>query len=249
MIIDVPYIPLDEIEREANHLLRSFEAKYGTIQTLATPLDEIAENYLGLTCESLDLGDPEILGCLDIKNNLIQINNSLDPALYPDQEGRYNFTLGHEIGHHILHRMIAENLMQQTVLSNLNEENPNVILCRTKDKRANMEWQADKFSACLLMPKKKVVGVFSRYFKDCSYFEIGRLTNHLRQDREFLKRNPCLSFPVTNEQILLYAFKALADEFKVSMQAMVNRLKELNLLIESDYEHPSLFWQNRNLSV
>ena len=73
MIIDVPYIPLDEIEREANHLLRSFEAKYGTIQTLATPLDEITENYLGLTCETIDLGDPEVLGCLDIKNNLIQI--------------------------------------------------------------------------------------------------------------------------------------------------------------------------------
>ena len=44
MIIDVPYMSVDEIDHEANHLLRSFEAKYGTIQTLATPLDEVAEN-------------------------------------------------------------------------------------------------------------------------------------------------------------------------------------------------------------
>lgn len=249
MIIDVPYISFDDIEREANHLLLSFEAKHGTIQTLATPLDEIAEIYLGLTCETLDLGDPEVLGCLDIKNNVIQINNLLDSALYPDQEGRYNFTLGHEIGHHILHRPIAEILMQQPILSNLNQENLNIILCRTKDQRAKIEWQADKFAAFLLMPKKKVFQLFSQHFKSDSFLETGRLVRQLRYDRAFLK----MLFPsfgyLSNDQILCYAFQAFANEFKVSMQAMVIRLKELGLLVETESENPSLFSQNLNFGV
>lgn len=249
MIIDVPYMSVDEIDHEANHLLRSFEAKYGTIQTLATPLDEIAETYLGLTCETLDLGDPEVLGCLDIKNNLIQINNSLDPALYPDQEGRHNFTLGHEIGHHILHRTIAEILMQQPILSNLNQENLKIILCRTKDQRATIEWQADKFSACLLMPKKKVFLLFSRHFKNDSFLETGHLVRQLRHDRAFLK----MFFPsygyLSDDQILQHAFKLFADEFKVSMQAMVIRLKELGLLVETESENSSLFLQSLNFGV
>ena len=79
MSFEVPYLSDADIETEANMLLKSFEAKYGTIQTAATPLDEIIENHLGLGFEITDLGHPAILGQLDIKQNLIRINTLLDP--------------------------------------------------------------------------------------------------------------------------------------------------------------------------
>jgi len=60
MSFDVPYLSDADIEAEANMLLKSFEAKYGTIQTAATPLDEIIENHLGLGFEITDLGHPVI---------------------------------------------------------------------------------------------------------------------------------------------------------------------------------------------
>ena len=48
MTIKVDYMSDEEIEFEANNLLKSFQARYGTIQTPHTPLDEIIENHLGL---------------------------------------------------------------------------------------------------------------------------------------------------------------------------------------------------------
>jgi hypothetical protein len=96
MSIKVPFLTDSEIEAEANMLLKSFEKKFGTIQTPATPLDEIIENHLGLGFEIADLGHEGILGQLDIEENLIKINRVLDPHNDPRMEGRYNYTLAHE---------------------------------------------------------------------------------------------------------------------------------------------------------
>lgn len=148
MSIDVPYMRDNEIAAEAQSLLKSFEDKYCTIQTTATPLDEIIENHLRLGFEIADLGHPAILGQLDIQENLIRINTVLDPHENPRKEGRYNYTLAHEGGHQVLHRPYAEALMEEEPsLFEPAGEKENIILCRMEDQKAPIEIQADKFAS------------------------------------------------------------------------------------------------------
>lgn len=232
MSFDVPYLPDADIETEANMLLKSFEAKYGTIQTPATPLDEIIENHLGLGFEISDLGHPAILGQLDIKQNLIRINTLLDPHHDRRKEGRYNYTLAHEGGHQVLHRPYAEALMDAPSLFDGEEEEKEIILCRREDQKAPIEIQADKFASFLLLPKHKVIHEFLEY-TDRPAVKMQPLLQALRRDRNFMNQAfPNWRFIPTDDEVLHHAFKELADKFHVSMQAMVIRLKVLGLLKE-----------------
>ena len=81
------------------------------------------------------------------------------------QEHRYRFTLGHECGHWIFHRAYYGYDPYQLTLFELNtpyvqcrEINGNYLDSNTKnwDSLRWMEWQADKFSAAILMPKTAV---------------------------------------------------------------------------------------------
>ena len=230
MSFDVPYLSDADIEAEANMLLQSFEAKYGTIQTAATPLDEIIENHLRLGFEIADLGHPAILGQLDIQENLIRINTVLDPHQDPRKEGRYNYTLAHEGGHQVLHRPYAEALMEPSLFDEPEEEKESIILCRMEDQKAPIEIQADKFASFLLMPKDKVVREFLEYTGGKHSIDIERLLPVLRHNRDF--RRNCFHelHQPTDEQLLHHAFKEIAAKFDVSMQAMVIRLKVIGLL-------------------
>lgn len=236
MSFDVPYLSDADIEVEANMLLQSFEAKYGTIQTAATPLDEILENHLGLGFEIADLGHPSILGQLDIKQNLIRINTVLDPHQDSRKEGRYNYTLAHEGGHQVLHRPYAEALMEAPALFDEDEEEKEIILCRMEDQKAPIEIQADKFASFLLLPKGKVINEFLEYANRPAV-QIKPLLNALRHNRDFMNQAfPNWRYIPTDNEVLHYAFKEMADKFNVSMQAMVIRLKVIGLLKEGAQE-------------
>ena len=45
--MQVDFIPEEDIEAEANYLIRSFEAKHGSIKGYAVPVEDIAELHLG----------------------------------------------------------------------------------------------------------------------------------------------------------------------------------------------------------
>jgi Zn-dependent peptidase ImmA (M78 family) len=232
MTINVPHLSNADIEGEATALLRSFEAKYGTIQSVATPLDEIIEKHLKLSFEIIDLGHPAILGQLDIQQNLIRINSSLDPYQDKSKEGRFNFTLAHEGGHQVLHRPYAEAMMAQPSL--LGDNGEGIILCRMEEQQAPIETQADKFASHLLMPKAKVIQEFQKYTGTEYPVDMQNLIPVLRQSRNFRRNCFHEDYQPTDEQLLHHAFKEIAEKFKVSMQAMVVRLKVLGLLTESE---------------
>jgi len=59
-------------------------------------------------------------------------------------DGRYDFTIAHEIGHHILHRPLFRQA------NNLDE----TIVCYHEKYKTELEHQADSFAAALLMPRK-----------------------------------------------------------------------------------------------
>ncbi|MBL8639917.1 MAG: ImmA/IrrE family metallo-endopeptidase [Alphaproteobacteria bacterium] len=231
MTIDVDYLSPQAIESEANALLASFEAKHGKILSLETPLDEIVEFHLGLTCEMADLGHEAILGQIDIEDKIIRINENLDTSAYPNKEGRFNYTLGHEAGHWVLHRSYVEKEITESLFE---EKKEKIILCRQQEQKARVEVQADMFASFLLMPARKVFDQFVEETGRPNGLDINAFVWGMRQERNFMDREfPSPFYIPSDEDILLHAFADLAKRFKVSRQAMVYRLKTLGLLSDA----------------
>jgi len=104
-----------QIERDALGLLEAYFHDRGQPIQISIPADEILETFLGLSLGFEDLGrrlgvpDTDILGALWVDRREVLIDQSLDPYDHPEMEGRYNFSVGHEVGHWRLHRQyVAE---------------------------------------------------------------------------------------------------------------------------------------------
>ena len=143
---------IDEIEKLADEFnLTYFSANNENSITLPVPVEDIAEHYLGYQIDFVNEGlfsDPEILGGIDFDENKIYVNASVE-----DHDGRYAFTIAHEIGHHVLHRhaYLKENL-----------EGEKEILCRDARNKPRIELEADRFAAALLMPAQSVRDILSQ---------------------------------------------------------------------------------------
>jgi len=208
MMTTVPYLPKEQIEREALSLLDNYFHERGETIQVPVPADEILEAHLGLSLDFDDLqallGIPDVLGALWTDKHKVFIDQSLDPEAHPEMEGRYNFSVGHEIGHWQLHRWhIGSDDGQIEMFGN-----PKLtIICRASQSKENIEWQANYFSSCFLMPRKLVFGAWSDHF--------GGL-------------KPSAGTPLHTVAC------EFAPEFRVSIQAMQIRLETLNLPAEQD---------------
>lgn len=130
---------------------------------------DTANNLLGMTIMNpmkikyIDEDFKIVEGIFD--RNTILINEFL--AKENNQEHRLYFTLAHEVGHWYLQRKDAyidsgqQSLFaQDTIKSNVNRYIDNIdILHRLKGKKLVteedwLEWQANYFASCILMPKK-----------------------------------------------------------------------------------------------
>ena len=114
-----------------------------TRKSASTP-EVIAEQVLGYELIITDEGlfsDPDILGGISFEENKIFINASAEA-----HEGRYNFTVAHEIGHHVLHKDLYMAVYAGR----------NGIMCREQTKKPLVERQADRFAAALLMPSSEI---------------------------------------------------------------------------------------------
>ena len=94
--------------------------------------------------------DPEVLGALWVESREVFIDQSLDPDENPAMEGRFRFTVAHEIGHWWLHRGYIQDTPGEML-----HRGPTVV-CRASHWREPIEWQADTFAAALLMPASLV---------------------------------------------------------------------------------------------
>ena len=130
-----------ELEALADELNQKYFADRGRSLTIPIPIEDMAERFLGYSIDITDQGlfrDRNFLGGIDFEQNIIFINASIE-----DHDGRYSFTLAHEIGHHALHR----DLFMQSRARDANE-----ILCRDAAQKPQIEVEADRFAAALLMP-------------------------------------------------------------------------------------------------
>ena len=109
--------------------------------------------------------DPDILGAIFFEERRIVIDESLDPEENPSKEGRYRFTLAHEGGGHWrLHRHLFAKDPAQVSL--FNEPATPSVVCRSSQAKEPVEWQADFYASCLLMPRKLVMAAWDEMFPD-----------------------------------------------------------------------------------
>lgn len=134
-MINWPALSTEQIESTAEQFRNEALDALGLDRsTLPVPVERIAEFHLGYELDFTDQ-DTDIIGGIDFHTKVILINPKIE-----DHEGRYNFTIAHEIGHHCLHRELY--IKHQDELG---------ILCRSKARPVE-EVQADRFAEALLMP-------------------------------------------------------------------------------------------------
>lgn len=143
--MNFPELSLNEIEARAERLIEDYEDHVGKRVRTPVPVESIAEHYLGYQIDITDEGlfeDPNFLGGIVFDENVIRVNASVEA-----HEGRYNFTIAHEIGHHVLHR--------EYFLAHRDASHPD-IMCREASAKPLVERQADQFASALLMPAEAV---------------------------------------------------------------------------------------------
>jgi Zn-dependent peptidase ImmA (M78 family) len=217
----VKYLVEEEIEAKANFLLQAYENQFDSPVSLPIPIDEIAE-----CCLELDLrfGNLEeklqkqgILGAIWMEDKKIVIDECLDPSTYPLQIGRYKFTLGHEVGHWSLHREYYLARTSQFELFKANDE-PSII-CRSGDS-APIEWQANAFAACILMPKEIVRKAWEEHQGSFKAYNASDEVAEISSKRSLSE----------DQTPIVKISKDLAQKFQVSAQAMQIRLAGLGLI-------------------
>ena len=137
----------NDIEKEAKHFLDTFFADRDTPHVLPIPIESIAEHYLGYDIEISDEGvfaNPLVLGGIMFDEKKIMVN-----AATESHEGRYSFTLAHEVGHHVLHKAIFEAAHNDQ------------MVCREDANKPIEERQADHFAGALLMPEDRMRQLYS----------------------------------------------------------------------------------------
>ncbi|MFW6107028.1 MAG: ImmA/IrrE family metallo-endopeptidase [bacterium] len=228
----VKYLKREEIENATLCLLADYGRKYDEVIEPPVPVDAILEGHLGLTFDfdklSELIGAPDVLGATWIQEKIVLVDQSLDPEEYPLKEGRYRFTLAHELGHWDLHRHLFLAHAGQPLL--FGEKAEPSIVCRISSRKEPMEWQADMFSGYLLMPKEMVFAAWEARH--------GSLEPYVaKEEMADLSARWGLA---EDERPTVDIAKDLARQFNVSGQAMQIRLIGLGL-IRTEVPAPNLF--------
>jgi IrrE N-terminal-like domain len=232
MAIKVKFLTEDEIEKDAELLLAEYEDTIGAPIKLPVPVDDITTYHLALRLGFDDLhktlnqpmlrSQPDILGAIWVEKQLVLIDSHLDPKSNPSMLGRYRFSVAHEIGHWRLHRSYVAKDPNQMSLFDVPSE-PTVI-CRSSQKNEPVEWQANFFASCLLMPRRRVHDEWKECLATQSMiYKQGRYEAGAVDDALFEK-----------------VAKPIARRFGVSPQAMCLRLEKLGLLLRQAPQQASL---------
>ena len=240
----VPYLHEEQIERDAAALLAEYERSRGVTIHRAVPIEDIVEKHLKLSIEFDDMHqllrvprsglglDPDILGAMFFDERRIVIDTSLDPEENPAKEGRYRFTLAHEGGGHWrLHsHLFAKDLAKASFLD---EAAPPSVVCRSSQAKEPVEWQADFYASCLLMPRKLVMAAWDAMFPDRKPRVIAPSVP-IEHPFVELPRIECrignFHCSETDDNVLDGVARPLAEQFLVSPIAMRIRLEKLGLL-------------------
>lgn len=235
----VPILSRVHVEHAADWFLKDAGNRFGC--SISPPIDPdiLAEVCLDFRIEYCDLtGHSKIqdtFGSLNLAEKLIKVEETLP-------EGRYNFTIGHEIGHWMLHRKLInppnpdQLIMFDDDRSN-SKEPSDFIVCRKSNNREWGERQADWFSAALLMPIEFVKRAYYSVFSHPHAFKQETLDGYINGF------TPCFGslqdiLEVHNPRLeildIVNRVKEAGNFHNVSDDAMRIRLQKLNLIISEE---------------
>jgi hypothetical protein len=214
------FLPDKAFEDETILLLAEFGNKHCHVAAPPIPIDEIVELYLELNLQFLDMqelfGVDDVHGALWVNERRVGIHRRLDPAENPSKLGRYRFTLAHEAGHWRLHRHLFLRKANQQSLLPESTPRPEYI-CRSSDKDP-IEYQADRFASCLLMPKEMVKRAWHEWRGDMDPMYLADIRAEANGD-------------ITDELVLENAIRPFAATFQVSPEAMRIRCEGMGFLL------------------
>lgn len=209
----VPWLPKTRIAQMADDVISDYEMQTGRRVTTPVPVEDIIESGLGLRLAFEDLRGKlkmnDVLGATYVSRRKICADISLDR---PEAEGRLCFTLAHEAGHWVMHREFVD----------VANRGGGFIFCRSRDAKKPMEWQADSFASCLLMPELFVREAFTRV--------CGPRPLVLHNVESSYAGPICFDPCVANWPAIADCVRRAGNLSNVSKQAMIIRLQDLGLV-------------------
>jgi Zn-dependent peptidase ImmA (M78 family) len=222
----VPWMEKAAIACAAANVIADFEAATDKRIEPPIPVDDIIEFGLDLELGFEDLRRKlnleDVLGATYVQSRKICADISLDR---PDEEGRLCFTLAHEAGHWVLHRELIDQA----------SPGRGFIFCRSRDAKKPIEWQADYFAACLLMPKACIRDAFTRV--------CGPQPLVLHNVESAYSGPICFDPCVANWPAIADCVRRAGNFLNVSKQAMIIRLQELGW-VRNETRSP-MAWRSR----
>ncbi|MBD2784202.1 ImmA/IrrE family metallo-endopeptidase [Xenorhabdus sp. DI] len=227
------YLGFDELENKTLSLIQQSHKNSDIIPIDFTKIISYMETLYDVKfifSENLGIHNikGEILGIMDIKNNTIKITNQLEKNSH-----RWRFTLAHEIGHYILHsNFITEKYdLYSEVESNFfwDENNLNIM----NSIKNSLEWQANMFANCILMPRYEVFNVIKDLVKK---LQISNFSNGII----YLDNQPC---NIHNYNCVI---EKLKRTFNVSATIATIRLKQLRILNDARIIEPKKLFSITN---
>lgn len=148
----------------------------------------------------------QYLGTCDIDKGVIGISKSIVNT------PRESFVLCHEFGHFILHQKLSIN---QELLNSFSDSSYDFATGknRLENPRHWIEWQANYFSASILLPKTSIIAKLWQY------------QNH--------KGNLIINDGYDNQKNFRLLVNRLAMHFGVSKTSVIYRLKELKMITDN----------------
>ena len=162
-------------------------------------------------------GDIDVAGIIDKNNRIAELSMLMSPEIM-------NFTAAHEVGHAIMHQQ-----------SGLHRDKP--LDGSGTGSRDHIELEADKFAVYFLMPAKLVSSRFNERFppellqRDNLQHLLNR-NKDKRVEKELSTKRGLARALAGLDSINGEAVFSLAEQFKVSREAMAIRLEELDLIPE-----------------
>ncbi|MCW5935761.1 MAG: ImmA/IrrE family metallo-endopeptidase [Fimbriimonadaceae bacterium] len=146
-LVGVEFLPEARLERRVADLLARYHRCQGAPCGFPIPVDEMVEIVEGVPVVSFSPPDRfgnDVLGAYVFPEKTIYINDQIN------HEGRRRFTLAHEYGHHLLHGPFYGQLALDFCPGAANQHT--AVWRGVVDKYDQVEAQANKFAAHLLMP-------------------------------------------------------------------------------------------------
>lgn len=233
-----------EFEDEASLVLAEYSQSRTPVSEPPIPIDDIVQEHFKLVVEYRDLRaeypEGDVLGAIWFEEKRIAVDVTLVPEDFPAMRGRYHFTLAHELGHWRLHRHLYLGRRDRRPLLPSGDPAPDHILRSSQSDPK--EVQANRFAACLLMPREMVKREWHEWHGDMEPIYLEDLRT--RQDeilaKEAIRRGGFKPGDDATDNVLMeHASRPLAERFQVSAVSMQIRLQQLKLMRPK--REPSLF--------